>query len=69
MLRPPGRYSTRPQSPRRRHRSGAGGRIEIEWPDKATRDACMAQMEGASKTGEPINPARNPVPFDGMRMI
>ena len=41
----------------------------IEWPDKATRDACMTQMEDASKSDERINPDKNPMPFDGMRMI
>ncbi len=41
----------------------------IEWPDKATRNVCMAQMEEASKSDERINPGKNPMPFDGMRMI
>lgn len=41
----------------------------IEWPDKTTRDACMAQMEEASKSDDRVNPDRNPMPFDGMRMI
>jgi len=41
----------------------------IEWPDKATRDACGAKMEEASKSDDRINPEKNPMPFDGMRMI
>ena len=41
----------------------------IEWPDKTTRDACVAQMDDASKSDERINPEKNPMPFDGMRMI
>lgn len=41
----------------------------VEWPDKTTRDACGAKMEEASKTDDRINPEKNPMPFDGMRMI
>jgi uncharacterized protein YbaA (DUF1428 family) len=41
----------------------------IEWPDKATRDAAMAQAEELMKTDPRWDPARNPMPFDGKRMI
>ena len=45
----------------------------IEWPDKATRDAAMkkmtAQMEGTEPTDPRMDPAQNPMPFDGKRMI
>lgn len=40
----------------------------IEWPDKATRDAAMARMEDLMKDPR-MDPARNPMPFDGRRMI
>jgi uncharacterized protein YbaA (DUF1428 family) len=41
----------------------------VEWPDKATRDRAMAQMQDRMKTDDRMNPAKNPMPFDGMRMI
>ncbi|MBK1615630.1 RNA signal recognition particle [Rubrivivax gelatinosus] len=41
----------------------------IEWPDKATRDAAMAKAEELMKTDPRWDPARNPMPFDGKRMI
>ena len=41
----------------------------IEWPDKATRDAAMAQAEELMKTDDRFNPEKNPLPFDGKRMI
>lgn len=41
----------------------------IEWPDKATRDTAMARMEARMKTDDRFNPQKNPVPFDGARMI
>lgn len=41
----------------------------IEWPDKATRDAAMQKMEQRMKTDDRINPEKNPMPFDGARMI
>ncbi len=41
----------------------------IEWPDKATRDAANARMEELMKTDDRMNPAKNPMPFDGMRLI
>lgn len=45
----------------------------IEWPDKATRDAAMAKM--TEMMNDPANadprmdPAKNPMPFDGKRLI
>jgi uncharacterized protein YbaA (DUF1428 family) len=41
----------------------------IEWPDKATRDRGMAQMEERMKTDDRMNPQKNPMPFDGLRLI
>lgn len=41
----------------------------IEWPDKATRDAAHASMGEAMKTDPRFEPERNPMPFDGRRMI
>lgn len=41
----------------------------IEWPDKATRDAAFARMEELMKTDERFDPEKNPMPFDGKRMI
>lgn len=41
----------------------------IEWPDKATRDAAMSKMEELMKTDPRMNPEKNPMPFDGKRMI
>ncbi len=41
----------------------------IEWPDKATRDAGMSRMDELMKTDDRFNPAKNPMPFDGKRMI
>jgi uncharacterized protein YbaA (DUF1428 family) len=41
----------------------------IEWPDKATRDAATAKMESLMKTDPRWDPASNPMPFDGKRMI
>lgn len=41
----------------------------IEWPDKATRDAAMGQMEELMRTDPRMNPEQNPMPFDGMRLI
>ena len=45
----------------------------IEWPDKVTRDAAMAklsaQMEGKEPADARMDPAHNPMPFDGARMI
>ncbi len=41
----------------------------IEWPDKATRDTAMGRMEELMKTDERFSPEKNPMPFDGTRMI
>lgn len=37
----------------------------IEWPDKATRDIGMARMINDPR----MDPAINPMPFDGKRLI
>ncbi len=41
----------------------------IEWPDKAARSAMEAQMDELMKIDERFDPAKNPMPFDGKRMI
>lgn len=41
----------------------------IEWPDKAVRDAAMGRMEELMKTDDRFNPEKNPMPFDGKRLI
>lgn len=41
----------------------------IEWPDKKTRDAAMGKMDQMMKTDDRMNPEKNPMPFDGKRMI
>jgi uncharacterized protein YbaA (DUF1428 family) len=41
----------------------------IEWPDKASRDEVMRKMDELGKTDERLNPAKDPMPFDGQRMI
>lgn len=41
----------------------------IEWPDKATRDAGMAKMMDPENSDPRMDPAKNPMPFDGKRMI
>lgn len=43
----------------------------VEWPDKQTRDAGMAEMmKRMEANSEPrMDPAKNPMPFDGKRMI
>ena len=41
----------------------------VEWPDKATRDAAFAQMKERMNTDDRLNPEKNPMPFDGARMI
>jgi len=41
----------------------------IEWPDKATRDAAMGRMTELMKTDDRMNPEKNPMPFDGKRLI
>ena len=45
----------------------------IEWPDKATRDAGMAKfsimMEDHATIDPRMDPKKNPMPFDGKRLI
>jgi predicted enzyme related to lactoylglutathione lyase/uncharacterized protein YbaA (DUF1428 family) len=41
----------------------------IEWPDKATHDAAMAKMRDGMMSDPRMDPAKNPMPFDGARMI
>jgi len=41
----------------------------IEWPDKATRDSVMLRMNELMKTDDRFDPGKNPMPFDGKRMI
>ena len=41
----------------------------IEWPDKATRDEAMARMMDPANTDPRMDPEKNPMPFDGKRMI
>ena len=41
----------------------------IEWPDKATRDAGMAKMMDPNNSDPRMDPEKNPMPFDGSRMI
>ena len=41
----------------------------IEWPDKATRDAAFAKMMDPDNADPRMDQAKNPVPFDGKRMI
>ena len=41
----------------------------IEWPDKPTRDAGMAKMMAPDFKDERMDPEKNPMPFDGKRMI
>ncbi|MEE8231218.1 MAG: DUF1428 domain-containing protein [Qipengyuania citrea] len=41
----------------------------IEWPDKQTRDAAMAKMMSEDFSDERMDPEKNPMPFDGKRLI
>lgn len=41
----------------------------IEWPDKATRDAGMARMMADDFDDERMDMEKNPMPFDGKRLI
>ena len=41
----------------------------IEWPDKAARDKVMGRMQELSQTDARLDPAQNPMPFDGKRLI
>jgi len=41
----------------------------IEWPDRATRDAAMVKMMDPDFVDPRMDPAKNPMPFDGKRLI
>ena len=42
----------------------------IEWPDKATCDTAMEKMTTGEMKDDPrLDPKKNPVPYDGSRMI
>lgn len=45
----------------------------VEWPDKATRDAAHATMvdwmNNPEKADPRMDPSRNPMPFDGQRLV
>ncbi|MDJ0749112.1 MAG: DUF1428 domain-containing protein [Woeseiaceae bacterium] len=41
----------------------------IEWPDKGTRDAAMTTMMSDDFKDERMDETKNPMPFDGKRMI
>lgn len=41
----------------------------IEWPDRQTRDAAMSRMDELMKTDARFDALKNPMPFDGKRMI
>ena len=41
----------------------------IEWPDKETRDKAYAVMMDPNTKDPRMDPEKNPMPFDGKRMI
>ena len=41
----------------------------IEWPDKKTRDAAMNKMMSDDFSDDRMDPEKNPMPFDGSRLI
>ena len=41
----------------------------IEWPDKTTRDAAFAKMMSGELNDPRMDQEKNPMPFDGKRMI
>lgn len=41
----------------------------VEWPDKATREAAMAKMMDPENDDPRMDQEKNPIPFDGKRMI
>jgi uncharacterized protein YbaA (DUF1428 family) len=41
----------------------------VEWPDKATRDSGMQKMMADDFQDERMDPSKNPMPFDGKRLI
>lgn len=41
----------------------------MEWPDKAARDVGMEKVMAAMKSDPRLSSERNPMPFDGVRLI
>jgi uncharacterized protein YbaA (DUF1428 family) len=41
----------------------------LEWPSKSAKDAMEAKMEDLMKSDPRFDPEKNPMPFDGKRMI
>ncbi|MCA9172081.1 MAG: DUF1428 family protein, partial [Planctomycetales bacterium] len=41
----------------------------IEWPNKEVRDVGMAKMMDKDNSDPRMDPKKNPMPFDGKRMI
>lgn len=41
----------------------------VEWPDKKFRDDAMKRMQEMIKTDDRFDQDKNPMPFDGKRMI
>ncbi len=41
----------------------------IEWPSKAARQDMAGRMDEIMRTDDRFNPEKNPIPFDGARMI
>ena len=41
----------------------------VGWPDKETRDAAMQKLMSEDFKDERMDPALNPMPFDGRRLI
>ncbi len=41
----------------------------VEWPDREKRQAYMSKMVELMKTDDRMNPEKNPMPFDGARLI
>jgi uncharacterized protein YbaA (DUF1428 family) len=41
----------------------------VEWPDKETRDKAYAIMMDPNNNDQRMDMEKNPMPFDGMRMI
>jgi uncharacterized protein YbaA (DUF1428 family) len=41
----------------------------VEWPDRQTRDAAMTKMMSDNFSDPRMDQEKNPMPFDGKRMI
>jgi uncharacterized protein YbaA (DUF1428 family) len=41
----------------------------VEWPDRDTRNNAMKKLEEAMQTDPRMDPEKNPMPFDGTRLI